>query len=100
MEEMLKTNIQFIYYVATYMDVIFTNTASDMVFKVHNDTLHLSKPKARIQAVGNFFLEVDTSNTTKNGTVLNIAQIIKAVITSAAEAELCALFINSREDII
>ena len=32
-----------------------------------------------------------------NGTVLNIAQIIKAVMTSAAEAELGALYINAKK---
>ena len=34
-----------------------------------------------------------------NGAVLNIAQIIKAVMSSAAEAELGAMFINDREAI-
>ena len=34
-----------------------------------------------------------------NGAVLTIAQIIKAVMSSAAEAELGALYINSREAI-
>ena len=32
-----------------------------------------------------------------NGAVLNIAQIIKAVMTSAAEAEIGAMYINARE---
>ena len=31
-----------------------------------------------------------------NGAVLNISQIIKAVMSSAAEAELGALFINAK----
>ena len=34
-----------------------------------------------------------------NGAVLTISKIIKAVISSAAEAELGALFINSKESI-
>ena len=33
---------------------------------------------------------------TNNGAVLNILQIIKAVMSSAAEAELGALFINAK----
>ena len=33
----------------------------------------------------------------KNGAVLNIAQIIKIVMTSATEAEIGAMFINARE---
>jgi hypothetical protein len=32
-----------------------------------------------------------------NGAVLNIAKVIDAVVSSAAEAELGALFINARE---
>ena len=32
-----------------------------------------------------------------NGAVLNIAQIIKTVITSAAEAEIGEMYINARE---
>ena len=39
----------------------------------------------------------DTPFPPNNGAVLNIAQIIKAVMTSAAEAELGALYINARE---
>ena len=41
----------------------------------------------------------DTTYPTNNGAVLTIAQIIKAVMSSAAEAELGALYINCREAI-
>ena len=34
-----------------------------------------------------------------NGAVLNIAQIIKTVMTSAAEAEIGAMYINARESV-
>jgi hypothetical protein len=37
------------------------------------------------------------TNPHNNDTVLNISQIIKAVMSLAAEAELCALYINVRE---
>ena len=39
----------------------------------------------------------DIANPHNNGAVLNIAQLIKAVMSSAAEAELGALYINTRE---
>ena len=39
----------------------------------------------------------DSTNPPNNGAVLTIAQIIKNVMSSAAEAELGALFINCRE---
>jgi hypothetical protein len=39
----------------------------------------------------------DTKDPANNGAVLNIAQLIKAVMSSAAEAELGALYINARK---
>jgi hypothetical protein len=36
----------------------------------------------------------DTTNPPNNGAILNIAQLIKAVMSSAAEAELGTLYIN------
>ena len=39
----------------------------------------------------------DKENATNNGAVLNIAQIICNVVTSAASAEIGALFINTRQ---
>ncbi len=44
-----------------------------------------------------FFLSSDVQNPPNNGAVLTIAQIIDAVMSSAAEAELGALFINAIE---
>ena len=41
----------------------------------------------------------NNTNEQTNGAVLNVAQIIKAVMSSAAEAELGAMFINAREAI-
>ena len=39
------------------------------------------------------------ANPANNGAVLTIAQIIKNVMTSAADAEIGALYINSRQSI-
>ena len=44
-------------------------------------------------------MDSDTTYPNNNGAVLTIAQIIKAVMSSAAEAELGALYINCREAI-
>ena len=41
----------------------------------------------------------DKENTMNNGAVLNIAQVIRNVVTSAASAEIGALFINTRQAI-
>ena len=93
---MLKRTNNFLDYTATHLDTILTYTACDMVLEVHSDTSYLSKTKERIRAQGNLLLEGDTRNTTDNGAVLNIDQIIKAVMTSASEAGLGARFINTR----
>jgi hypothetical protein len=66
-----------------------------MVITVHSDASYLSKPKAHSQAGGHFFLSSGTEASINNGAVLNFAQIIKAVMSSAADAELGALYINA-----
>ena len=68
-----------------------------MVLALHSDASYLSEPKARSRAGGHFFMSEDVADPTNNGAVLNTAQIIKAVMSSAAEAELGAMFINARE---
>jgi hypothetical protein len=68
-----------------------------MLLVVHSDASYLSKPKARSRAGGHFFLSSDCDDPANNGAVLNLAQLIKAVMSSTAEAELGALYINARE---
>jgi hypothetical protein len=41
----------------------------------------------------------NTKDPSNNGVVLNIAQIIKSMMSSAAKAELGALYVNAREAI-
>eukprot|EP00804_Cyclotella_cryptica_P007584 CCRYP_010663-RA/>CCRYP_010663-RA protein AED:0.17 eAED:0.17 QI:0/0/0/1/1/1/2/0/834 len=95
---MLKVH-QFLDYAMTHPDAIITYRASNMILTIHSDTSYLSETKARSRAGGHFFLsEVDPSPR-NNGAVLNLAQIIKPVMSSAAEAELGALYINARETI-
>ena len=74
-----------------------TYHASDMVLACHSDASYLSEPGACSRTGGNFFLSNDATMPANNGAVLNIAQIIKTVMTSAAEAEIGAIFINDRE---
>jgi hypothetical protein len=42
-------------------------------------------------------MSLDVDNPINNGAILNLAQLIKAVMSSAAEAKLGALYINARE---
>jgi hypothetical protein len=85
----------FLNYDASNQDTIITYHASDMVLAVHSDASYLSKPKARSLAGGHFFMSSNIVNPADNGTVLNIAQLIKTVMSLAAEAELGALYINA-----
>jgi hypothetical protein len=52
----------------------------------------LSKPKAQSRAGGQFFLSSNTPVPPNKGVVLNIAHIIKNVMSSATEAELAGLY--------
>ncbi len=95
-ETMIKTHT-FLDYAATHQDAIITYQASNMVLPIHSDTSYLSEPKARSQAGGHFFMSSNLKDPSNNGAVLNIAQTIKSLMSSAAEAELGALYINARE---
>ena len=87
----------FLDYMATQEDAVLTYHASDMILAVHSDAGYNNMPKARSRAGGHFFMSNKDDIPPPNGSILNIAQIIKAVMSSAAEAELGALFINAKE---
>ena len=70
-----------------------------MVLVGHRNALYFSQKKYRSKSGGNFFMSKDTEFLPNNGLVLTIAKTIKAVISSAVEAELGTLLINCKEDI-
>jgi hypothetical protein len=76
------------------------NHASDMVLVGHSNASYLSKSKAPSRAGGHFFMSNNTAKLQNNGAILIIAQIIKAVMSLAAEAEVGALYINFREAVL
>ena len=89
----MKQTRQLLDYLATQEEAVLTyNTRA-----AHSDASYLSVPKARSRAGGHFFLSSDSTVPGNNGAVLNIAHIIKHVMTSATEAELAALYIMARE---
>ena len=95
-ENTLQKVHQFLDYAATHPEAAVTYKASDMVLAIHSDALYLSEPKARSRAGGHFFMANDDEDPRNNGAVLNISKVIKAVMSSAAEAELGALFYNAK----
>jgi hypothetical protein len=90
---------QLLDYCASQEEAIVTYHASDMILAVHSDASYLNKPKSRSRAGGHFYLSNHVPYPHNNGAILNIAKVIDAVVSSAAEAELGALFMNAREAI-
>jgi hypothetical protein len=88
--------LQFLDYAASQEDAIVTYQASNMRLAIHMDASYLSEPKAHSRAGGHMFMAGTEDIPLNNGAVLNISQIISAVMSSAAEAELGALFINAK----
>ncbi len=82
---------------ATQEDVIMTYNASDMILQVHSDAGYANEKKAGSCTGGHFFLSNNSTSSPINGATLTVVSIIKAVMSSAAEAELSALFFNAKE---
>jgi hypothetical protein len=99
-EETMVRCKQLLNYAATHQDAVLTYKRSDMVLVVHSGASYLSELKAQSRAGGHFFLSLDTENPINNGAVLDIAQLIKAVMSSTAEAELGALYINAHKALL
>ena len=93
----MEQTLQLLDYIATQEEAVLTYSASDMQLAVHSDASYLSEPQARSRAGGHFFLSNEATIPANNGAVLNIAHIIKHVVTSATEAELAALYIMAQE---
>jgi hypothetical protein len=84
-------------YAATYPNDGIVYRASDVVLFAHSDAGYLNKTQSCSRAGTHIFLLEDDSSPQFNGTVLTIATLIKFVMSSAAEAELAALFIAARK---
>ena len=82
--------------VATYPSDSISYRSSGMVLAAHSDAAYLNVTKARSQAGAHIMLSENVPSPTYNGPVLTVAQIIKNVMSSAAEAELVGLFICAK----
>jgi hypothetical protein len=95
-EKTMQKCLQFLDYAASQKDAIVTYLASNMRLAIHSNESYLSKPKASSRARGYMFRAGTEDIPINNGAVLNIVQIIRAVMSSAAEAKLGTLFINAK----
>jgi hypothetical protein len=68
-----------------------------MVLAIHSDASYLNERNSRSRVGGHHFLSSNTEIPPNNGAVLNISQIIKAVMSSAAESEMGGLYINAKQ---
>ncbi len=82
-------------YCASQEEAIITYRASKMILAVHSDAGYLNERKSRSCAGGHFYLSGNETYPPNNGAILNIAKVINAAMSSTAEAELGALFINT-----
>ena len=98
-EQMMERLQQLLDYADTPPDAIIIYRASAMVLTGHSDASYVSEENSRRRAGGHFFMTDDTAEPPNNGSVTTISRIVKAVMSSAAEAELCALFINFCEEV-
>ena len=86
-------------YVATYPDAYIRYKASKMILSVDSDASYLVLPKACSRIAGFFQLTDGKDAHTKNGPLLVECKTIKHVVSSAAEAEISALFHNAKTSI-
>ena len=69
---------------------------SDMILAAHADARFLNESRPRSRAGAHKFLSENEPKPKLNGPILTIAKIIKTVMSSAAEAEMSALFITEK----
>jgi hypothetical protein len=99
---------QLLNYCATHPDAKVRFIASDMVLHIESDASYLSVAKSRSRAAGYHFLSSAPKDPTKpptpddppvpsNGAINVLCQIMREVVSSAAEAELGGVFHNAKE---
>jgi hypothetical protein len=95
MEKTKATIKQVLDYCAMQEKPIIAYKASKMILEVHCNAGYCNEKNSRSQAGGHFFLSNNNKHLPNNGAILTIAMIIKPVMSSAAEAELGALYLNA-----
>ena len=68
-----------------------------MILAVHSDEGYTNEKKERSHAGGHFFLSSNEPDPLNNWAISTNATILKNVMSSTAEAEIGALYLNARE---
>lgn len=87
--------ILFLYYVASHPDLVLTYNKINMALAVCSTASYQTERKTRSRVGGHFFSATKDTDE-NNGAIPNIAKILRCVVTSTADAEFGALFINTR----
>jgi hypothetical protein len=87
---------QLLDYLATHPDATIRYHASDTILHIHSDASYLSVSNARSRLGGFFCCEKNPQEDTLNGSILNVASVIKNVVASAAESEVGVCFQNNQ----
>ncbi len=91
----MKQVQHFLDYAATQEPAVTTYHVSDIILAIHSDAGYLNEEGTRSRAGGHHFLSKNVDTPSNNGAIYNKASIIKAVMSSVAEAEIRALNINA-----
>ena len=97
----LKAAEHFLQYAASHPDATMTFKPSDMQLKIISDASFAGDSQARSRAGGVHFLckasELSEDDTLTNAPFHYFSTIIPTIVTSAAEAEYAALFLNGKD---
>ncbi|MBV5280410.1 MAG: hypothetical protein J0651_03970, partial [Actinobacteria bacterium] len=103
-QKTMDATVQLLNYAAANPNAVLRYVASDMILHVESDASYLSESKARSRYAGYQYLSSRPSDTPQsdpippfNAAVHVPCQILKEVVSSAAEAELAGLFHNAKE---
>jgi hypothetical protein len=84
-------------YLATQEPAVLTYRKSNMVLAIHSNASYLNELKAQSRAGGHHFLSENVPLPPNNGAIHNVAEIIKGVMSSAAKADVGAMYINAHK---
>ena len=72
-----------------------------MILKIHSNSSYLNKPKECSRGGGHFYLgnKADNKPDVNNDALITTSQVLRNVMSSAAEAECGALFNNSKQGV-
>jgi hypothetical protein len=91
--------IKLLNYCNTHPETKIRYHAYDMILHIHSDASYLSENESKSRAGGLFYMGSGTKTDKKltNGAILIISKVLKHLMSSAAEAEIGAVFINAKE---